>query len=195
MVRLDRVTTAHDVGRAINPLLVEGQIEGGVAQGIGMALMEDYQPGRTENLHDYLIPTIGDVPVFDHVIVEVADAEGPYGAKGLGEHVLINSTSYFERYPARNRGFYPSSSSNPRQGRGRDCCGKTDEPRMTETSRDQRVEQKIRCDACPVMCYIADGKSGACDRYANEQGQLVRLDPLVVMQRKVDTGGNPGAVS
>jgi aldehyde oxidoreductase len=89
VVRLDRVTTAHDVGRAINPLLVEGQIEGGVAQGIGMALMEDYQPGRTENLHDYLIPTIGDVPVFEHVIVEVADAEGPYGAKGLGEHVLI----------------------------------------------------------------------------------------------------------
>ena len=89
VVRLDRVTTAHDVGRAINPLLVEGQIEGGVAQGIGMALMENYQPGRTENLHDYLIPTIGDVPVFEHVIIEVADAEGPYGAKGLGEHVLI----------------------------------------------------------------------------------------------------------
>ena len=88
-VRLDKITTAHDVGRAINPLLVEGQIEGGVAQGIGMALMEDYQPGRTENLHDYLIPTIGDVPQFDHVIVEVADEEGPYGAKGLGEHVLI----------------------------------------------------------------------------------------------------------
>lgn len=89
MVRLDKITTAHDVGRAINPLLVEGQIEGGVAQGIGMALMEDYKPGRTENLHDYLIPTIGDMPIFDHILVEVADDEGPYGAKGLGEHVLI----------------------------------------------------------------------------------------------------------
>jgi CO/xanthine dehydrogenase Mo-binding subunit len=88
-VRLDKMTTAHDVGRAINPLLVEGQIEGGVAQGIGLALMEDYLPGRTENLHDYLIPTIGDIPEFEHIIVEVADAEGPYGAKGLGEHVLI----------------------------------------------------------------------------------------------------------
>ena len=74
---------------AINPLLVEGQIEGGVAQGIGMALMEDYKPGRTENLHDYLIPTVGDMPIFDHILVEVADDEGPYGAKGLGEHVLI----------------------------------------------------------------------------------------------------------
>ena len=88
-VKLEHITTAHDVGKAINPLLVEGQIEGGVAQGIGFALMENYQPERTENLHDYLIPTIGDMPDFDHIIVEVEDAEGPYGAKGLGEHVLI----------------------------------------------------------------------------------------------------------
>ena len=61
-VKLIKITAAHDVGSAINPLLVEGQIEGGIAQGIGMALMEEYIPGRTENLHDYLIPTIGDVP-------------------------------------------------------------------------------------------------------------------------------------
>ncbi len=88
-IQLDHITTAHDVGKAINPLLVEGQIEGGVAQGLGMALMEDYQPGITENLHDYLIPTIGDMPTFEHHIVEVKDPEGPYGAKGLGEHVLI----------------------------------------------------------------------------------------------------------
>lgn len=88
-VKLDHITTAHDVGKAINPMLVEGQIEGGVAQGIGMALMEDYQPGRTENLHDYLMPTIGDMPEFSHLIVEVGDPIGPYGAKGLGEHVLI----------------------------------------------------------------------------------------------------------
>ena len=61
---------------------------------------------------------------------------------------------------------------------------------MTERkSRDERVDTKIRCDACPVMCYIADGKSGACDRYANDSGQLVRLDPLLVMQRRFDEGG------
>jgi len=88
-IKLDKITTAHDVGKAINPLLVEGQIEGGVAQGIGLALMEDYMPGRTENLHDYLMPTAGDMPEFDNIIIEVPDAEGPYGAKGLGEHVLI----------------------------------------------------------------------------------------------------------
>ena len=88
-VKLIKITAAHDVGRAINPLLIEGQIEGGIAQGIGMALMEEYIPGRTENLHDYLIPTIGDVPPIETILVEVPDPEGPYGAKGLGEHVLI----------------------------------------------------------------------------------------------------------
>jgi CO/xanthine dehydrogenase Mo-binding subunit len=88
-VKLLRFLAAHDVGRAINPLLVEGQIEGGIAQGIGLALMEEFLPGRTENLHDYLIPTIGDVPDITSIIVESGDAHGPYGAKGLGEHCLI----------------------------------------------------------------------------------------------------------
>ena len=88
-VKLLRFSAAHDVGKAINPILVEGQVHGGIAQGIGMALMEEYIPGRTENLHDYLIPTIGDVPPIDTIIVEVPDQHGPYGAKGLGEHVLI----------------------------------------------------------------------------------------------------------
>jgi CO/xanthine dehydrogenase Mo-binding subunit len=80
---------AHDVGRAINPVLVEGQIHGGIAQGMGMALMEEYIPGRTENLHDYLIPTVGDIPPIETIIIEEPDAHGPYGAKGLGEHVLV----------------------------------------------------------------------------------------------------------
>jgi len=88
-VRLIKITAAHDVGKAINPLMAEGQIEGGIAQGIGMALMEEYIPGRTENLHDYLIPTIGDVPPIETILIEVPDPEGPFGAKGLGEHVLI----------------------------------------------------------------------------------------------------------
>ena len=52
---------------------------------------------------------------------------------------------------------------------------------------DKRPE-KIRCDACPVMCYIADGKSGACDRYANQDGELVRLDPLTVIESHIDDG-------
>ncbi|MFZ1470494.1 MAG: molybdopterin cofactor-binding domain-containing protein [Paracoccaceae bacterium] len=88
-VKLHRITAAHDLGRIINPRLAMGQIEGGIAQGIGLALMEDYLPGRTENLHDYLIPTTGDMPPIDSLLIEVPDPEGPFGAKGLGEHVLI----------------------------------------------------------------------------------------------------------
>ncbi len=88
-VRPVKFVAAHDVGQAINPMLVEGQVHGGIAQGLGMALMEEYIPGRTENLHDYLIPTIGDIPPIETIIIEDKDAHGPYGAKGLGEHVLI----------------------------------------------------------------------------------------------------------
>ena len=88
-VRVLKIIAAHDVGRAINPVLVEGQIEGGIAQGIGMALMEEFIPGRGENLHDYLIPTIGDVPPIKTILIECASSVGPFGAKGIGEQALI----------------------------------------------------------------------------------------------------------
>ncbi|WP_374213132.1 molybdopterin-dependent oxidoreductase [Psychromarinibacter sediminicola] len=88
-VKVRRMTAAHDLGRVVNPLLAEGQVEGGIAQGLGMALMEEYVPGRTENLHDYLIPTFGDMPEIRSIFVEKPDPEGPMGVKGLGEHVLI----------------------------------------------------------------------------------------------------------
>jgi CO/xanthine dehydrogenase Mo-binding subunit/aerobic-type carbon monoxide dehydrogenase small subunit (CoxS/CutS family) len=84
-----RITAAHDVGKAINPTQVEGQIHGGIAQGLGLALMEEYHAGRTENLHDYLIPTFGDVPPIDVLLVEDAEPLGPYGAKGVGEPALV----------------------------------------------------------------------------------------------------------
>lgn len=88
-VRLERIVAAYDVGRAVNPTLVEGQIEGGIAQGIGLALLEEYVPGRNDNLHDYLIPTIGDVPPVTSILVESNDPHGAYGIKGVGEHTLI----------------------------------------------------------------------------------------------------------
>ncbi|MEA2832122.1 MAG: aldehyde oxidoreductase [Methylobacteriaceae bacterium] len=88
-VKVLKITAAHDVGRAINPMLVEGQIEGGIAQGIGLALMEEFFPGRGENLHDYLIPTIGDVPAIESILIEEAAPFGPFGAKGIGEQALI----------------------------------------------------------------------------------------------------------
>jgi CO/xanthine dehydrogenase Mo-binding subunit/aerobic-type carbon monoxide dehydrogenase small subunit (CoxS/CutS family) len=88
-VRVRRIVAAHDVGRAINPTLVEGQVHGGIAQGIGMALMEAYEPGRTDNLHDYLIPTVGDAPAIEVLLVEDPEPSGPYGAKGVGEPALV----------------------------------------------------------------------------------------------------------
>jgi CO/xanthine dehydrogenase Mo-binding subunit len=88
-VKVRAMVAAHDVGRAVNPTLVEGQIHGGIAQGLGMALMEEFVPGRTENLHDYLIPTAGDMPPVKTYLIEDPDPEGPYGAKGVGEPALI----------------------------------------------------------------------------------------------------------
>ena len=88
-VKVLRIVAAHDVGKAINPTLVEGQIQGGVAQGLGLALMEEYLPGRTENLHDYLIPTVGDVPAIECILVEDREPLGPSGAKGVGEPGLV----------------------------------------------------------------------------------------------------------
>ena len=88
-VRLLHVHAAHDVGRAINPTLVEGQVHGGIAQGIGMALMEEYVNGRTDNLHDYLIPTVGDMPPITVHLIEDPEPLGPWGAKGVGEPALV----------------------------------------------------------------------------------------------------------
>ncbi len=88
-IRVLKVTAAHDVGRAINPTLIEGQIEGGVAQGLGMALMEEFFPGKGENLHDYLIPSAGDIPPVESILIEDPSPVGPYGAKGIGEQAVI----------------------------------------------------------------------------------------------------------
>ncbi len=88
-VRVLKITAAHDVGRAINPTLIEGQIEGGAAQGLGMALMEEFFPGKGENLHDYLIPSAGDVPPVESILIEDPSPVGPFGAKGIGEQAVI----------------------------------------------------------------------------------------------------------
>lgn len=89
-VEVKRVAAAHDVGRAVNPNCVEGQICGGVMMGLGMALMEEFVPGTDENFDTYHIPTIRDLPEIDPVIiVEHPEATGPFGAKGVGEPALI----------------------------------------------------------------------------------------------------------
>ena len=88
-VEVLRVVAAHDVGRAINPMQVEGQIEGGVLQGIGYSLLEEVvlEEGRmaNENFLDYRMPGPRDAPPIETVLVETNDPSGPFGAKGIGE--------------------------------------------------------------------------------------------------------------
>jgi len=84
---------AQDVGKAINPAIVEGQIQGAVAQGIGWALMEDYifDKGVMQNtsLLDYRMPTAADVPPVETVLVEVGSPSGPYGIRAVGEPPMV----------------------------------------------------------------------------------------------------------
>ncbi len=93
MVRLLNLWTAHDVGRAINPMSCEGQIEGGAAMGIGLALSEELVmfDGQiaAPNFHDYGMPTSVDVPRIVVNLVETIDPLGPFGAKGVGEAGII----------------------------------------------------------------------------------------------------------
>lgn len=84
-----QVVAAHDVGKAVNPSNVVGQIASGVAMGTGFALMEEFVPGQTRSMREYLIPTVKDVPVVVPIVVEDPEPTGPFGAKGVGEPALI----------------------------------------------------------------------------------------------------------
>jgi CO/xanthine dehydrogenase Mo-binding subunit len=96
LVRVVEIATAQDVGKALNPQAVEGQIEGGIAQGLGLALMEEIQvrDGKIANpsFTDYLIPTILDMPRVNARVLELGDPSSPYGIKGVGEPPTISST-------------------------------------------------------------------------------------------------------
>ena len=88
-VKVLKIAAAHDVGRAINPMAVEGQIEGGVSMGLGYGLNEELvvEKGKVlnPNFADYALPTALDMPPIDPIIVETIDPEGPFGAKGMAE--------------------------------------------------------------------------------------------------------------
>jgi CO/xanthine dehydrogenase Mo-binding subunit len=97
LTRVVWIGTAQDVGSAINPIAVEGQIEGGTAQGLGLALMEEIQTrdGLIANASftDYLIPTALDMPPVESVLIEVPEPNAPYGVKGVGEPPTVVSTA------------------------------------------------------------------------------------------------------
>src|SRR6202045_431003 len=93
-VKILRYTAIQDVGRAIHPSYVEGQMQGGVAQGVGWALSEEYiydKDGRMENpgFLDYRIPVASDMPMIDTVMVEVPNPRHPFGARGVGEVPIV----------------------------------------------------------------------------------------------------------
>jgi CO/xanthine dehydrogenase Mo-binding subunit len=94
-VRLVEVATVQDVGRAVNPQAVEGQMEGGTAQGLGLALMEDLrsQDGVVLNgsFGDYLVPTALDVPPIRTHVLELAQPDAPYGVNGVGEAPTVSA--------------------------------------------------------------------------------------------------------
>jgi CO/xanthine dehydrogenase Mo-binding subunit len=96
LVRVVEIATAQDVGKIMNPQSLEGQIEGGIAQGLGLALLEEIQvkDGKVMNASftDYLLPTILDMPSVKMEILELSDPEAPYGLKGVGEPPTISST-------------------------------------------------------------------------------------------------------
>ena len=97
LVRVVRVDAVHDVGRVMNPRMLEGQVEGGVAQGLGLALLEEVllEGGRILNpsFTDYLLPTILDMPPVTSRFVEEPEPGMPYGAKGAAEHPTIVSVA------------------------------------------------------------------------------------------------------
>jgi CO/xanthine dehydrogenase Mo-binding subunit len=96
LVKVVQVATAQDVGRALNPMSVIGQIEGGIAQGLGLAVMEEIiqQDGYVKNANftDYLLPTFLDMPPVVASLIEQPDPLAPMGAKGVGEPPCISST-------------------------------------------------------------------------------------------------------
>lgn len=95
LVKVVELATAQDVGKAINPQAVEGQLEGGAAQGLGLAVMEEIQLKdgviRNASFTDYLLPTILDMPPVRMQVLELGDPHSPYGLKGVGEPPTISS--------------------------------------------------------------------------------------------------------
>lgn len=96
LVKVVQIATAQDIGRALNPMSVIGQIEGGVAQGLGLAVMEEIVQVdgviRNPSFTDYLLPTIADMPPVEIAMIEEYEPESPLGAKGVGEPPTISST-------------------------------------------------------------------------------------------------------
>ncbi len=170
--RLARVIAAQDVGRAINPQILEGQVEGGVHMGLGYALSEDFvvEDGipRTDTLKSLgIIPAAG-MPVVETILIEEAQPEGPYGAKGAGEAVLVPTAAAVCRRPLRVRRHSPPAAADDRQsGRAR------------RTAKTQRG------------AVAGTGGSGGMSILVHGASVVTSLDPPVVAQGRHPRGRRP----
>ena len=183
-MRVLKITAAHDVGRAINPTLIEGQIEGGVAQGLGMALMEEFFPGKGENLHDYLIPSAGDIPPVESILIEDPSPIGPFGAKGIGEQAVIPTA------PAILNAIHDAIGVRIHR-----IPATPDRVRAAIRARKARTEGRTCLKttpfaAMPAPCCATSSRDEPVPAIAtrNDDGQLVRIDPHVVLDRAVSRG-------
>ena len=165
-VKVRRIVAAHDVGRAINPTLVEGQIQGGIVQGLGMALMEAYVPGRTDNLHDYLIPTIGDAPAIECLLIE--DAEPSRAVRGQGRR-----RAGARAHGPGDPGGDPRRDRRPDRPRPGDAVAgpRRDPGRARHPTRLRRTDARRRptvVDPC-VFCAIVEGTAEASFVYRDDR--------------------------
>ena len=213
-VRLLHIHAAHDVGRAINPTLVEGQVHGGIAQGIGMALMEEYVNGRTDNLHDYLIPTVGDVPPITVHLIEDPEPLGPWGAKGVGEPALVaDGAGDPQRDPCRHRRAHARGAGDaeprcaPRSCRlplplagGGVRRGVDDDP-QPDPPAARGVRAALRRPAGRARAFARAGADGGRQgalrglpgALPDQPGQARRLRPLRQRRRRADAHRHAGA--
>jgi CO/xanthine dehydrogenase Mo-binding subunit len=121
IIRVLRYTAVQDVGRALHPSYVEGQIQGGVVQGIGWALSEEYlfdKHGRLENAGflDYRMPVCSDVPMIEPVMLELPNPKHPQGVRGVGEAPIVPVLAAIANavYDALGKRFYALPMSPPR---------------------------------------------------------------------------------
>jgi len=121
IVRVLRYTAAQDVGRALHPSYVEGQIQGGVVQGIGWALSEEYlfdKQGRLDNASflDYRMPVCSDVPMIEPVMLEIPNPKHPQGVRGVGEAPIVPPLAAISNavYNALGKRFYSLPMSPPK---------------------------------------------------------------------------------
>jgi len=179
LVKVVEIATAQDVGKAMNPQAVEGQIHGGIAQGLGLAVMEEIQVVdgvvRNPSFTDYLIPTILDMPPVRLDLLELADPHAPYGLRGVGESPTISSTP---AVVAAIRGATGLTWPASRSVRSTSLAPEPAPSRREETRRAEYVPQRRSDAGRPIALPAGRSASGRRDSGRAPVPALFRRRPL-----------------